>query len=197
MSKTILTFSNEEVQSALFHSYVTAKERERFFNSLAPYWGQRDELELDTDYRQPIVYTALCDGNNRVFVYKRSGGGEKRLDAQMSIGIGGHVDIGDEGNTNWETIQNSFRRELKEEVPSLGDFNPANLRFEGILLSDETDVDKVHMAVLMQYFVDDLDNIEFDEGVSIGAMELSNLRNLADAYPDLFESWTKQFLRVI
>lgn len=201
MGKTILAFSNEEIQVRLPELNEGKLSIIDFFDGLTPYWKNRDELELDPTYRQPIIYTRLftVDGDEKnIFLYQRKGGGEKRLDAQFSIGIGGHVDIEDKDITdsNWTTLRNSFYRELKEEIPSLNFYN-SNLSFDGLITSEETEVDKVHVGVCMSYQVENLNRLDLQEGVPIGGISQRVLLNLINAQPDLFESWTRQFAEIL
>jgi predicted NUDIX family phosphoesterase len=101
----------------------------------------RDEAEGDENYKQLIPYIVLRHGG-KVFHYTRGGaGGEKRLHAKRSIGIGGHICQEDAG----DAYRAGMMRELAEEVEITGDFEE---RCVGLINDDRTPVGRVHLGVV-------------------------------------------------
>jgi predicted NUDIX family phosphoesterase len=99
----------------------------------------RDGMELDPSFKQVIPYIVLRD-RQRYFLMRRTrAGGDARLHDRWSIGVGGHLNPGDEG------LYGGLRREWREEL--VADFEPA---FEPLALlnDDTTDVGAVHLGVV-------------------------------------------------
>jgi predicted NUDIX family phosphoesterase len=103
----------------------------------------RDEAELDESFKQLIPYVVLRHAG-RVFHYTRGGGGEKRLHAKRSIGIGGHIALEDGGPAP-DAYRAGMRRELAEEVELVGDWTE---RCIGLINDDRTPVGRVHLGVV-------------------------------------------------
>jgi predicted NUDIX family phosphoesterase len=99
----------------------------------------RDLMERDRSQKQVIPYLVLRDAE-RYFLMRRSrAGGDPRLHDRWSIGVGGHLNPGDDG------VFGGLRREWREEL--VADFEPA---FEPVALlnDDTTDVGSVHLGVV-------------------------------------------------
>jgi predicted NUDIX family phosphoesterase len=99
----------------------------------------RHEVEQDPAWQQIIPYLALFDGP-RVFLMRRTkAGGDERLHERYSIGIGGHINPGDEDPLG------GLAREWREEL--VADFTP---RFEplGVLNDDDDPVGAVHLGLV-------------------------------------------------
>lgn len=120
--------------------------------------GQREALEKDPSYRQVLPYVVMAkteDGKTKVFAYRRGNGvGEARLSGNVSIGIGGHIDLADvvvEGSVvdTMGTILKSMSRELGEEVVLQDAGESLELGSLGILLDNSNDVGKVHMGMVI------------------------------------------------
>lgn len=89
--------------------------------------GRREELEKDERFGQILPYIVLYKRrlyqHPSIFVYQRTKNvGEKRLAGDLSIGVGGHVDLADVVSSKDSvidvvaTIAGALRRELNEEV---------------------------------------------------------------------------------
>lgn len=103
----------------------------------------RNEAETDPGFKQLIPYVVLRHGG-RVFHYRRSGGGERRLDARRSVGIGGHI-CADDGAADREAYFAGMWRELAEEV----ELSPGGReRCVGLINDDRTAVGQVHLGIV-------------------------------------------------
>lgn len=104
----------------------------------------RDRVETDPSLKQLIPYCIFMH-DGEVFYYKRGKkGGEGRLHAKRSIGIGGHIsstDKLDEGRRYLEAMH----REISEEVAIEGGFTDECV---GLINDDGTDVGKVHLGIV-------------------------------------------------
>ena len=99
----------------------------------------RQDMERDPSHKQVIPYLVLRDGERYFLMRRTRAGGDARLHDRWSIGVGGHVNPGDDG------VFGGLRREWREEL--VADFEPA---FEPLALlnDDTTDVGSVHLGVV-------------------------------------------------
>jgi len=106
----------------------------------------RDAAEADPEHKQLIPYVVLR-GGDLVFAYTRTKkGGESRLHALRSLGIGGHINPvdGDLASAYFA----GMARELVEEV-ELGFTPPAEaIRLVGFINDDSLPVGRVHLGVV-------------------------------------------------
>lgn len=99
----------------------------------------RCEAELNPAFKQIIPYIILANADGRIFTTLRLGGDE-RLRGQHRIGLGGHMDGG-------EDIPTALYRELKEEV-GLTEADIESAKLCGYVYSGKTEVDSVHVGVI-------------------------------------------------
>jgi predicted NUDIX family phosphoesterase len=100
----------------------------------------RAAMEIDPSFKQVIPYLVLRDGEDYFLMRRTRAGGDARLFDRWSIGVGGHIDPGDEG------IAGGLRREWHEEL--VADFEPAFTPY-ALLNDDTTDVGAVHLGVVV------------------------------------------------
>lgn len=99
----------------------------------------RPEAEADTTVKQLIPYLVLRDAD-RIFLMQRTrAGGDARLHDHYSIGVGGHMNPGD------ESVLLCLQREWGEEL--VADFVP-EFEFLGLLNDDEVEVGRHHLGVV-------------------------------------------------
>lgn len=123
---------------AYFH-HLLAPENNRFL--------RRDLAEEDPGFKQIIPY-CLFHHRGRVLCYTRgTKGGEARLHALDSIGIGGHVDRDDAGEEHRgeTTYLAGVEREIAEEVRFTGGHTQ---RVVGLLNDDSNAVGRVHLGII-------------------------------------------------
>ena len=120
--------------------------------------GQRAVLEGDYDFRQVLPISIFVHGN-KVWAYERtSKGGESRLHSKIAVAVGGHWDMADLTLVNGiidlkASLSEAMRRELNEEVLLSSKVVSTEVLKNKICCS-ETDVDKVHMAVVYVHQLD-------------------------------------------
>jgi len=100
----------------------------------------RAEMERDPDWKQIIPYLVLRDADRYFLMRRTRAGGDARLHDRWSIGVGGHLNPGDEG------LSGGLRREWREEL--IADFEPAFTPF-ALLNDDTTEVGAVHLGVVV------------------------------------------------
>ena len=99
----------------------------------------RAEAEDDPAWKQLIPYLVLRDGE-RIFLMRRTrAGGDARLHDRFTIGVGGHVNPGD------DSLEGALRREGREELDA--PFEP-DFRLVGLLNDDGDPVGAVHLGVV-------------------------------------------------
>jgi predicted NUDIX family phosphoesterase len=156
----------------------------------------RPEMEEDPSFKQliPYVIFTYCDsaGVLHVFQYSRGkGGGEARLHAKRSIGIGGHISTLDAAESNAAVYEAGMRRALDEEVEHA---DVRNEKLVGLINDDETPVGRVHLGVVHL--------IELDKpSVRAREKELtdSGFRPVHDLLNELdqFETWSQIALKAL
>jgi predicted NUDIX family phosphoesterase len=107
----------------------------------------RSLAESDPSFKQIIPY-AIFTHAGRILSYVRGGkGGEKRLTAKRSIGIGGHMNDTDSAGKAFDlaSYQRALNREITEELRIN---SPYQQRAVAILNDDSTDVGRVHLGVV-------------------------------------------------
>ena len=102
-------------------------------------YAPRAAMEQDPTHKQIIPYLVLRDGDRYFLMRRTRAGVDRRLHDRWSIGVGGHLNPGDDG------LLGGLRREWREELEA--DFEPD---FEPIALlnDDTTDVGAVHLGVV-------------------------------------------------
>jgi predicted NUDIX family phosphoesterase len=120
------------LQSADLDSFLSTVERHGRFEP-------RPAMEADPDFKQVIPYLVLRDGDAYFLMRRTRAGGDVRLHDRWSIGVGGHLNPGD------EDLDGGLRREWSEEL--VADFVP-DFRFIGLLNDDTTPVGQVHIGAV-------------------------------------------------
>ncbi|MDA0293795.1 MAG: hypothetical protein O3A75_06065 [Verrucomicrobia bacterium] len=116
----------------------------------------RPSAEADPSYKQIIPYLVLRHGD-RVLCYTRGkSGGEARLHAKMSVGIGGHMNDGDTNAAHFDQAAylRAVERELHEELEIPG---PYRQRAVALINDDTNEVGRVHLGVVHLVEVDSPD----------------------------------------
>lgn len=116
----------------------------------------RGRMETDPSFKQLIPYVLLewtdSAGTKFLFTYTRGGGGgESRLHAKRSVGIGGHISEEDSAE-GADAYRTGMQRELSEEV-NLGSSYVETK--EGLIYDPSNEVGKVHLGVVHRFVLDE------------------------------------------
>lgn len=103
----------------------------------------RIEVETDPRWLQLIPYVVLTHGGDAFHYTRGSAGGEARLRAKRSIGLGGHINPID-ADTG-DLYRAGLERELREEVAIESPYNEELL---GLIFDPSTPVGEVHLGVV-------------------------------------------------
>jgi predicted NUDIX family phosphoesterase len=112
--------------------FVAAVERDGRYEA-------RSRMEVDPRFKQIIPYLVLRDGSRYFLMRRTNAGADGRLHGRYSIGVGGHLNPGDDG------LLAGLNREWAEEL--VADFVP-NFRLLGLLNDDTTAVGAVHLGAV-------------------------------------------------
>lgn len=149
-------------------------------------WGEfrpRSEVESAPQWQQVIPHmVVLADGG--VLVMRRlSGGSERRLRGQVTIGVGGHINAGD-GDPERAWVA-GCQREWAEEVVCDRDLTGRPL---GLLKDDSGAVGQVHLGVLILVRAG-MASLELREGHKLKGL-IEPLSQLGSYYLEM-ETWSQ------
>jgi predicted NUDIX family phosphoesterase len=161
--------------------------RDSFFNTKT-FLADRAICETDEGVLQLIPYIVLRNPAGRIFCYSRGkGSDEERLRANLSVGLGGHVDEAPAGESLYGLIQREARRELQEEV---GLEIHSDLCFSLLLVDPTNPVGRVHLGLLAVH------NVTGDEFMSLEKDHIEDGKFIHPATIsgeefDRLENWSK------
>ncbi|HEX9745578.1 MAG TPA: hypothetical protein VGB30_09135 [bacterium] len=116
------------------------------------FFMDRPDAEKDPSYRQVIPYVLVCHEGKYLTVTRHKTQGEARLHEKMSIGIGGHINPID-GKPE-DLLDSALKRELSEELAVDDPPGFDDLPALGLILSDNNEVSRVHLGVVMRWDVE-------------------------------------------
>lgn len=107
----------------------------------------RAKAEDDPSHKQIIPYVLIAHAGKVLHYVRGKKGGEKRLVAKGSIGIGGHLNDNDESLFAWDeaAYRSGVEREVNEEVAIGSEFED---RIVALLNDDSTEVGRVHLGIV-------------------------------------------------
>ena len=116
----------------------------------------RSRMETDPSFKQLIPYVLLewtdPDGDTKLFTYTRGGGGgEARLHAKRSVGIGGHISEEDAAGGE-DPYHTGMQRELAEEVELESDYCET---CDGLIYDPSNEVGQVHLGVVHRFVLEE------------------------------------------
>lgn len=140
------------------------------------YFLSRDLAEEDPTHKQIIPYAIFRCGDRFLHYVRGGGGGEKRLAAKGSIGIGGHINDTDHAASSLDkdTYTNGVEREIDEELNISGAHSQEIL---GLINDDSNEVGQVHLGVVHLFTLENdqvtaaEDNIEGLSFLTLGELE--------------------------
>lgn len=149
----------------------------------------RSEMETDPSYKQLIPYVLLQwtdeQGVTKLFTYTRGGGGgEARLHAKRSVGIGGHISREDAAGGS-DPYATGMQRELQEEIQLESSYQEFR---DGLIYDPSTDVGKVHLGVVHRFVLQSPSVTSNEADLADGGfVSVDDLR----ANKDQLETWSQ------
>jgi len=158
----------------------------------------RDLAEEDPSFKQIIPYAIFCHEDRFLHYTRGAKGGEKRLAAKGSIGIGGHVNDTDQDqhSLDAEAYHRGFEREINEELHISGTYRH---EIVGLINDESNPVGQVHLGVVhlvslsngeVRAAEDQLQQLEF-----LTLAELSARREQLETWSQLCVDGLSQFWR--
>ena len=107
----------------------------------------RARAEADPAYKQLIPYVLLVHAGRVLHYVRGKKGGENRLHARGSIGVGGHLNDADENLFSWDAdaYRAGVAREVAEELDVQTTYRE---RVVALLNDDSNEVGRVHLGVV-------------------------------------------------
>ncbi len=150
------------------------------------FFMERPAAEADPTHKQLIPYSIFHHAG-RYLCYTRGGkGGEKRLHAKRSIGIGGHINPVDQTQAHLgeQTYLNGVEREISEELRISGSYSQ---RVIGLLNDDSNEVGQVHLGVVHLFELEGADVASNEDAIQ--DLQFLSLEELVAA-GDQLETWS-------
>lgn len=105
-------------------------------------WMPRDIAEVSPAFKQLIPYVIVRRGDEIFATERLVGSTESRLHGRIALGIGGHVERGEDG---LRVVESGLRREWHEEVATRFD---GPFEFVGFVNDDSVEVGRVHLGIV-------------------------------------------------
>ncbi len=157
----------------------------------------RGAMEQDPSFKQLIPYCLFrhtdAAGMVRIFSYLRGkGGGEARLRAKRSVGVGGHISsIDSAAGASHHVYREGLERELAEEIVI---DTPYRETCVGLINDDETEVGRVHIGVVHLFDVDEPNVASREDDLTDPRfIPVSEILGELDGY----ESWSQIAVRAL
>jgi predicted NUDIX family phosphoesterase len=152
------------------------------------FFMDRGKAEDDPSFKQIIPY-ALFHHNGKYLHYTLGkSGGESRLHAQGSVGVGGHINPVDEraDPLGKATYLAGVEREIDEELNITGGHQN---RIVGLLNDDSNDVGKVHLGVVHIFDLESEDVTSAEDALANLAFQSSD--DLTGKLHGSLETWSR------
>ena len=178
-------------QAGLFQGLAFDVERylDRLFVPGVPRFMPRSQAEADPSHKQLIPYVIMACGGKYLSYIRGKRAGETRLVGNRSIGIGGHINPGDDlplfSSDFRETYFTAVEREVTEEVAVEAEHTD---RVVALLNDDSTEVGQVHLGIV-HYWVLDAPTVSKREQM-ITQMAFMTVPELQEVR-DTLETWSQ------
>ncbi len=148
------------------------------------FFVRRGKAEQDESLRQLIPYVVIKNKDGLYLMVRRlKAQTESRLHGFYSLGIGGHINDTDEGESPWMKFLSGMEREINEEVDIETYDWP---KYVGTIRENTTDVNKVHLGIVFTITT----NIKGIKEKEKFTWELINSYDIMKRYEEL-ESWSR------
>jgi len=167
---------------------------ERLLDPASHFFMDRAAAEDDPTHKQLIPYCVFRCGDRILHYTRGKSGGESRLHAKLSVGVGGHINPVDTGGgrTGPDAYHAAVARELDEELVIA--VPPATTRRIIALLNDDSDpVGQVHLGLV--HLIDLTDDAIHAREDALAELSFSSLGELNGALFDRLETWSQHCIR--
>jgi len=173
------------------------KEIDKYLPSLMDaensFFMDREVAEDDPTHKQLIPYCLFQYEDKILFYLRGKAGGEARLHAKGSVGVGGHINPVDTSNDGGEkTYRAAVEREIDEELNIQGEFTDTII---GLINDDSNEVGQVHLGIVHLVKLS-TDQIESNEDCLLDD-ELVPISELLGQRFERLESWSQMALSLL
>lgn len=168
-------------------SFETDRYLPQILDPVNNHFLNRDLAEDDPSHKQIIPYAIFRHGDRYLHYVRGGGGGEKRLAAKGSIGIGGHINDTDHAASSLDkdTYTIGVEREINEELNLTGGHTQEIL---GLINDDSNEVGRVHLGVVHLFTLESGEVTPAEDNIE--NLEFLTLEELADRR-DSLETWSR------
>ncbi len=165
-------------------SFETTKYTQVILEQKNYQFKKRSDVESDPAYKQLIPYVILKHEDS-LFAYRRGKLlAEKRLLADYSIGIGGHISV-DDPNLFGIGYNEALLRELNEEIEIQSQYQ---ITLAALINDDTNEVGKVHLGMVHIAVLDTPSVVTREKSINEGKfLSITQLKGNIDD----FENWSK------
>jgi predicted NUDIX family phosphoesterase len=178
-------------ETGVFHGLRTEGVEDAMDRLLDPenhFFMDRAAAEEDPTHKQLIAYCVIRHGDRILHYTRGSSGGESRLHAKISVGVGGHinpVDTGD-GRTGAAAYHAAVARELAEELHLNGGYTESII---ALINDDSNPVGQVHLGVVHLIELENGDVLAGEDALS--ELTFSTLEELRGPLFERLETWSQ------
>lgn len=185
-------------QAGMFHGLTLEAERylPKLFAPGVPCFMPRSEAEADPAYKQLIPYVIMSYQGKYLSYVRGKRAGETRLVGNRSIGIGGHINPGDDEVPLFDTdfremYRTAVEREVAEEVAVETSHTD---RIVGLLNDDSNEVGSVHLGIVHLWVLDSAQVSKREQMITqMAFMSPAELHQLRDT----LETWSQLCLELL
>lgn len=156
------------------------------------FFMDRAAAEEDPTHKQLIPYCIFRHGDSILHYTRGKAGGESRLHAQRSVGVGGHINPIDTGGGKKgpDAYQAAVTREIDEELAITGRHDH---RIVALLNDDTNPVGQVHLGVVHLVELETADVTSRED--AIANLGFASLADLAGPMFESLETWSQHCIR--
>lgn len=165
---------------------------EKLLDPANHFFMDRAEAEDDPTHKQLIPYCIFKHCDNLLHYTRGKSGGENRLHAKLSVGVGGHINPVDTGGgkTGRAAYFAAVEREIEEELDLPGGYEQ---RIIALLNDDTNPVGQVHLGVV--HLVELPDGAVTSKEDALSDLSFSSICDLNGSLHERLETWSQHCVR--
>jgi len=167
---------------------------ERLLDPANHFFMDRAEAEEDPTHKQLIPYCVFRHGDRLLHYTRGKSGGENRLHAKISVGVGGHINPVDtgEGRTGPTAYFAAVQREIDEELDLPGGYEQ---KIVALLNDDTNPVGQVHLGVV--HLVELAEGTAAAKEDALSELAFSTIDDLNGPLFERLETWSQFCVRYL
>lgn len=161
---------------------------EKILNPENHFFMDRAEAEEDPTHKQLIPYCVFRSGDRLLHYTRGKSGGENRLHAKISVGVGGHINPVDTGGgrTGASAYFAAVEREIEEELELPGGYQQ---RIVALINDDTNPVGQVHLGVV--HLIELADDRVLSREEALSELAFTPIPELNGGMFERLETWSQ------